>query len=209
MRIRLIHAQIRRLLRESDDWDTAAWGEPLSAAHLGFALTAFSARLLAHMKRLGASYTKEEAASFMAVWRYVGWLMGIPETILIRDEAEALKLFEIGNLCEPDPDIESIAMANSLVNSAPLLAEMTDPEVRRKFSKYIYGVSRAVIGKQVGRPVEIPAHVNSGSFGMVQNPTTIRASHAKHNLAEVAVAVAYRSHHVRPVQQSPGSFGLR
>ena len=144
------------MLRESDDWDTEAWGEPLSAAHLGFALTAFSARLLAHMKRLGASYTKEEAASFMAVWRYVGWLMGIPETILIRDEAEALKLFEIGNICEPDPDIESIAMANSLVNSAPLLAEMTDPEVRRKFSKYIYGVSRAVIGSKLADQLKYP-----------------------------------------------------
>ncbi len=156
VRIRLIHAQIRRLLRESDDWDTEAWGEPLSAAHLGFALTAFSARLLAHMKRLGASYTREEAASFMAVWRYVGWLMGIPETILIRDEAEALKLFEIGNICEPEPDIESIAMANSLVNSAPLLAEMTDPEVRRKFSKYIYGVSRAVIGSKLADQLKYP-----------------------------------------------------
>ena len=33
--------------------------------------------------------------------------------------------------------------------SAPLLAEMTDPEVRRKFSKYIYGVSRAVIGSKL------------------------------------------------------------
>ena len=122
----------------------------------GLRLTAFSARLLAHMKRLGASYTQEEAASFMAVWRYVGWLMGIPETILIRDEAEALKLFEIGNLCEPDPDIESIAMANSLVNSAPLLAEMTDPEVRRKFSKYIYGVSRAVIGNKLADQLNYP-----------------------------------------------------
>ena len=156
VRIRLIHAQVRRLLKESDDWDTEAWGEPVSAAHAGFALTAFSARLLAHMRRLGASYSEEEAASFMAVWRYVGWLMGIPETILIRDEAEALKLFEVGNMCEPEPGIESIAMANSLVNSAPLLAEMTDPEVRRKFAKYIYGVSRAVIGNKLADQLKYP-----------------------------------------------------
>ncbi len=156
VRIRLIHAQVRRLLMHSDDWDLEAWGLPINAANLGFALTAFSARLLAHMKRLGASYTKEEASSFMAVWRYVGYLMGIPETILFRDEEEALKLFEIGNLCEPEPGIESIAMANSLVNSAPLLAEMTDPEVRRKFSKYIYGVSRAVIGNKLADQLNYP-----------------------------------------------------
>ncbi len=156
VRIRLIHAQVRRLLKESDEWDVDAWGLPLNAAHLGFALTAFSARLLKHMKRLGASYTKEESASFMAVWRYVGYLMGIPETILIRDESEALKLFEIGMICEPDPGMESISMANSLVNSAPLLAEMTDPEARRAFSKYIYGVSRAVIGDKLADQLKYP-----------------------------------------------------
>lgn len=156
VRIRLIHAQVRRLLQQSDDWDEGAWGLPLNSATLGFAITAFSARLLAHMKRLGASYTKEEATSFMAVWRYVGYLMGIPETILFRDEEEALKLFEIGNMCEPEPGIESIAMANSLVNSAPLLANMTDPDVRRKFSRYIYGVSRAVIGNKLADQLNYP-----------------------------------------------------
>ena len=54
----------------------------------------FQRELLSHMKRLGASYSKEESESFMAVWRYVGHLMGIPETILFRDEAEANRLFE-------------------------------------------------------------------------------------------------------------------
>ena len=82
MRIRLIHAQIRGLLADSEEWDSDAWGTPLSSAHLGYAITAFSARLLKHMKRMGASYTPEEAASFMAAWRYSGYLMGIPESIL-------------------------------------------------------------------------------------------------------------------------------
>ncbi len=155
-RLRIIHAQVRRLMRESDEWDAEAWGEPISAGHLGFAITAFSARLLTHMKRLGASYSKEESVSFMAVWRYVGYLMGIPETILFRDEAEANRLFEIGGMCEPEPGLESVSMANSLVNSAPLLAEMNDPEVRRKFAKYIYGVSRALIGNKLADQLKYP-----------------------------------------------------
>ena len=64
----------------------------------------------------------------MAVWRYSGHLMGIPETILFRDEEEALKLYDIGLMCEPDAPIESVVMAHSLVNSAPLIAGMTSPE---------------------------------------------------------------------------------
>ena len=54
------------------------------------------------MKTLGASYNDEEYASFMAVWRYSGHLMGIPETILFHDADDALKLYEIGLMCEPD-----------------------------------------------------------------------------------------------------------
>ena len=119
VRIRLIHAQLRHLLNASDEWDAAAWGTPISAAHLGFTIAAFSARLLKQMRTLGASYSDAEAASFMAVWRYTGYLMGIPETILFRDEAAALQLYDIGQLCEPDPSAESIVMANALVNSAP------------------------------------------------------------------------------------------
>ena len=37
----------------------------------------------------------------MAVWRYSGYLMGIPETILFHDADEALKLYDIGLICEP------------------------------------------------------------------------------------------------------------
>ena len=125
-RVRLVHAQVRHLLRNSEDWDEAAWGTPLSAAHVGFAITAFSARLLRHAKRLGATFDDQEAASFMQVWRYSGHLMGIPETILYHNQEDALRLFEVGGACEPPPDFESVAMANSLVNSAAMVVGIPD-----------------------------------------------------------------------------------
>ena len=87
------------------------------------------------MKTLGAVYDDEERASFMAVWRYTGLLMGIPETILFRDEEEALKLYDIGLICEPDAPIESIVMAHSLINSAPLIAGMTRSERPREIGQ--------------------------------------------------------------------------
>ena len=55
VRIRIVHARLRHLLSNSEDWDAEAWGVPISAAHLGYALSAFSARLLKHMKTLGAN----------------------------------------------------------------------------------------------------------------------------------------------------------
>ena len=157
VRVRIVHAQIRRLMNNSDDWDYDAWGAPVSSAHLGFAITAFSARLLSHMRNLGASYSDEERESFMAVWRYTGYLMGIPDTILFEDEAEAVRLFEIGGMCEPTPGIESVVMANALINSGPLLVGMTEPATRRSFSRYVYRVSRALVGKPLSNQLSYPA----------------------------------------------------
>ena len=156
LRIRIVHARLRRLLSDSEDWDKEAWGEPISAAHLGYAISAFSARLLKHMKTLGATYNKEEYDSFMAVWRYSGHIMGIPQTILFQDADEALKLWKIALTCEPDSPIESIVMAHALVNSAPLIAGATEPQARRSLAKYVYRLSRGLIGKEFADSLMYP-----------------------------------------------------
>ena len=156
VRIRIVHARIRRLLNNSEDWDTEAWGEPISAAHLGLAISSFSARLLIHMKTLGAKYNEEEAQSFMAIWRYSGHLMGIPESILFNDMEEALRLYEIGQLCEPETPTESVVMAHALINSAPLLAGRIEPAERRNLAKYVYRISRGLIGNEMAEHLMYP-----------------------------------------------------
>ena len=155
---------MRHLLNNSEEWDTEAWGIPISGAHLGYAVSAFSARLLKHMKTLGAAYSDEEYASFMAVWRYTGHLMGIPETILFHNADEALRLYDVGLMCEPNSPIESIAMAHSLVNSAPLIAGRTDPEGRRHLARYVYSISRKLIGTEAAQSLMYP---RLSSFGVV------------------------------------------
>ena len=164
VRIRIVHARLRHLLDNSEDWDTEAWGVPISAAHLGYAISAFSARLLKHMKTLGATYNDAEYASFMAVWRYSGYLMGIPETILFQDADEALKLYDIGHMCEPDSPTESVVMAHSLVNSAPLIAGVTEPDARRSLARYVYRISSGLIGKETAESLMYPP---LSSFGVV------------------------------------------
>ncbi len=164
VRIRIIHAQVRYLLNNTSDWNTEEWGIPISTAHLGYAIAAFSARLLKHMKTLGATYNDEERKGFMDVWHYSGYLMGIPESILFRDEAEALHLYDIGHLCEPETPMESIVMANSLVNSAPLIAGRASPEDRQKLAQYVYRIARGLIGGHAADRLMFPSH---SSFGAV------------------------------------------
>lgn len=164
VRVRLVHARIRLLLGNSGDWDVEELGTPLHAAHVGYAISAFSARLLTHLKRLGASFDEEERRSFMAVWRYSGYLMGIPDTILFRDEQDALDIFRIGRICEPPPSIESIVMASSLINSAPLFAGLTQRDERQELAGHIAQISRALIGNTLADELMYP---KSSTFGIL------------------------------------------
>lgn len=157
VRIRFVHAQVRQLLAQTDEWEHDAWGVPVSAAHLGYAVACFATRTVKHSQSLGARYSAEERAGFHAVWRYAGHLMGIPESILFIDEADAQRMYRMGSLCEPPPTAEAIVMTNALVNSAPLVAGIEDREERQKLARrVIYPVSRALVGKALADELHFP-----------------------------------------------------
>ena len=168
VRIRFVHAQVRHLLRHSEGWDADAWGTPLSAAHLGYALACFSARTLKHSISLGAAYTAEQRRSFCDVWRYTDHLMGIPETILYTDEEDALRLYGIGSVCEPPPTEDAVLMANALINSAPAVADIKDEEERKFLVKNrIYPISRALIGDRLADQLRFPKSRKVRSLGIL------------------------------------------
>ena len=155
-RIRFVHSRIRGLLAPSDDWNHETWGAPVSAAHLGFAISVFSKRLLEYSLLVGAKFNKEEKGSVLAVWRYAGYLMGIPETILYTNAAEAEEIYKIGYLCEPPADADSIAVANMLIRAIPSVAGVTDPVERDNLVALAYRLSRALIGNKLADQFEFP-----------------------------------------------------
>lgn len=163
-RIRFIHGRVRSLLRHSDIWDSQTYGMPISAAHLGLAMTVFSMRLLKHSALTGAVFDDEEAASLMAVWRYSGYVMGVPETILYRDHADALRIFEIGNLCEPAPDADSARLANALIEAIPITAGVTDPKAQARLKKLAYRISRNLIGNELANQLQFPKLASFGAL---------------------------------------------
>ena len=123
---------------------------------MGFAASAFSARSLRHTRTLGIRFSKKESESYMNVWLSAMKLTGIPEALLPRNEAEALRLFEIGTICEPPPDFDSIIMAHSLINAAPSVLGVTDENKKKDLLKLAYSVSRALIGDELADELKFP-----------------------------------------------------
>ena len=135
MRIRFIHARIRKLLAESDRWDHEAWGVPLSMAHIGgISLFTFSIRQFEHALRMGSSISEEQRESIVKIWRYAGHLLGTPESILFKDEEEARQLYKIAHLCEPPPDDDAFAVANSVFKAIPIMSGL-ETEAQKKSLK--------------------------------------------------------------------------
>lgn len=156
VRIRMIHARVRQMLNTSDEWDKAAWGVPLSSSHIAFAASAFSGQLLMRGKQLGLKMTQEEVDSFMHTWRYSGHLMGVPLEMQAVTAEDAQRIVRIGRMCEPPPHMEAILVANGLINSAALVAGITDPDKRRKLAQYVYRVSRALLGDEMADQLNFP-----------------------------------------------------
>ena len=163
-RIRFVHTRIRNLLAKSDDWNHEAWGMPVSAAHLGFAISVFSKRLVEYSLLVGAALNKEEQESVIKVWRYAGYLMGIPETILYTTSQEAGKIYKIGYMCEPPPDADSIGVANMLINAIPSVADIDDPVEREKLTDLACRLSRALIGNRLADQFEFPKTSTLGAL---------------------------------------------
>lgn len=168
VRIRLMHARVRFLLERSEDWDAAAWGTPVSSAHVGYATAAFSGLLLKRARMLGVSLSAEEARSFMLVWRYSGHLMGVDPELQVATEEEALRLHRIGSICEPPPDLESILLANGLINAAPVVAGITDAAERRALVRRIYAISRALIGPTLADQLRYPPTRGFGALAVLR-----------------------------------------
>lgn len=164
MRVRVVHARVRQLMRDCKDWDTEAWGTPLSAAHIGFASVVFSMRLLQHSMKVGSKFTAEEKESVMRLWRYVAYLMGVPETILFTDHDDAQQLFKIGFTCEPPPSLDSVIMANSLINAIPVVAGIENQKEQTVVKNLAYGISRVLIGNKLAGQLQFPRKGKLNTF---------------------------------------------
>lgn len=149
VRVRLIHAQVRRLLLETGNWNVDQWGVPINQAHLAVTNVLFSHGALEGLRRLGYLFTQEQADAVVHLWRYSGYLSGIEEEILPDTEAEARRLKEAVFAQEGAPDADSRALVAGVMEAALAYARFGSVRVP-------YGISRALLGAEQARALGYP-----------------------------------------------------
>jgi hypothetical protein len=85
LRVRVLHAKVRRsLLKSKKRWDIDKNGIPINQEDMAATLLAFSVNVLVGIEIIsGQPLCESEQRDYLALWRYLGWLLGVdtPESI--------------------------------------------------------------------------------------------------------------------------------
>ena len=82
LQVRVLHAKVRRyILKNNTDWDIQEYGIPINQEDMSATLLAFSINVLVGIEFIsGKSLSINEQKDYLALWRYIGWLLGV-ETV--------------------------------------------------------------------------------------------------------------------------------
>lgn len=86
--VRVMHALINDRFESNGRWDVARWGLPVNQSDQAATLGLFNSTLLLGARALGRWVGAEDARAVMHLWKYVGWLLGVPEDWLFDTERE-------------------------------------------------------------------------------------------------------------------------
>ena len=146
-RVRLMHAQIRRMLRGSPRWNAAAWGEPINQVDMAGTTLLFSLALVDGLRMFGFRIERDECEDVLHLWRIGGWILGVDPELLCATEPEARVLWELLESTQEPPDADSAALAAALVEGP--LHEARTPEERARAERFLpvaYGIARYLVG---------------------------------------------------------------
>ncbi len=137
IKTRMIHSFARLNILGLSDWDTNKWGLPLNtwdmlATNLGFSLV-----YLTGLKKMGIEPLKEEIAGLFHLWKYVGYLLGIPVELMPDGENDAIEALYYWTMTQASGDEDSRLLAEAL-QQEPLQAYYPPSRFGRRVMREIH-----------------------------------------------------------------------
>jgi hypothetical protein len=157
LKVRLIHAQVRRMILASGRWDAAAWGSPINQHDQAGTLLLFSTVVLEGLRQLGMRIPTAEAEAYVQLWRWSGWLMGVDPELLPATEAEGIRLRELIVATMGEPDQDSRELTRALLDST--LRRGTTPRERANADRVMRlnaALCRDLVGADMADKLAVP-----------------------------------------------------
>jgi hypothetical protein len=114
IKTRLIHAFSRVNILKATDWEIDKWGIPLNtwdmlATNLGFSLV-----YIVGLNKMGVIANEKEKLGLFHFWKYIGYLLGIPEYLLPDNEVEAIEALYYWTMTQAEGDADTLLLAQAL-----------------------------------------------------------------------------------------------
>jgi len=150
LKVRLMHAEVRRLVLGSGRWSSELWAEPINQHDMLATILLFSSVFVEGVRILGVHVSREEADDYQHLFRWVGELIGVAPELLPATHAEAARLAELIQLTQGPPDSDSRELVNALLDG-PLRLAKTPRELRRAERQVAIsrGLCRSLIGDEM------------------------------------------------------------
>ncbi len=157
LKVRVMHAQVRRMILRSGQWDSARFGEPINQHDMAGTQLLFSIAVLEGLRSFGFRIPTDESESYMQLWRYVGRLIGVDPEINFSSELEARSLAELIAATQGEPDDDSRALVRALLESPHEGARSDEAKRRaRLITRLGQGFVRGLLGDEMADSLAVP-----------------------------------------------------
>ena len=169
IKTRLIHSYARLSIRKHyHNWDTENWGEPINSWDMMATYIGFSLVFMHSLHKLGNTISAEEEKGLFHLWKYVGYLLGIPENLLPNDKQEATQYFYLWTSIQPPADEDSVLLAHSLLNES-LINPALKYQFQRRNLRYLHiCCTWFLLDDEVCNRLQIPQVSNKKAFPLVK-----------------------------------------
>jgi hypothetical protein len=159
LKVRLIHAQVRKMILDSGRWNADAWGVPANQHDLAGTTLLFSASIIDGLRKLGMHVSTAEADDYVHLWRWVGRTIGVHADVLPASEREAMRLADLITITMGEPDQDSRDLTRALFDSAYDGAD-TKAKLREAKRNVMFGrlICRELIGDELADKLQVPRH---------------------------------------------------
>jgi hypothetical protein len=157
VKVRLMHAQVRRMILRSGAWDEARWGAPINQHDMAGTTLLFSLSVIDGLRALGLVIPPAEAERYIQLWRYVARLMGCDPDLVPGSELQAWQLADLIAATMGEPDDDSRALVAAMLN-APQERAHTPKQLRvaRMHTRLGQGLVWALCGDAMAQALAVP-----------------------------------------------------
>lgn len=164
LRVRVIHAMVRRQLSQRPNWDAADLGLPVNQTDMQATYLGFSIVYLLGLKLMGIPVRRDEKEAVLHLWRYIAWVNGVGEDHLHAQDAlgggaelAAMRLLHANLLTQRMADADSARLAQALADEPLHRHYARWPALMGRFNRAMQlSIARACMGNDTLRGLGLP-----------------------------------------------------